>query len=326
MKLNNKGFAISTIMYMILIMAVILITLTLSLLSGRKFILSKIKDETKHNIYSICKGVTEDTKTTGNVPKGEYEPGDEYICEVGPNKKYRFFVLSKDDDNVNLIMDSNITASGEAIKSDDVIEGYSPLEYNQWHSAWINQVDYELAGGQSYNSHIDNNIYGPITALKYVESATSSWSNIPMLNETYTDEGGNYRPIRLTGKARLPKKSEINNLFVDKTYNMDNYRTDKLPIWATNYLYNIENETTIEIGAYVKGRTHINRLGNYWLLSSVSINIQPETSAYDVGYDGGWYGYSNVTVDDDTYKCSDDNLCLRKGIRPVISIPFNKMD
>ena len=52
MKLNNKGFAISTIMYMILIMAVILIVLTLTLLSNRKLILDKTKEEVKENIYS----------------------------------------------------------------------------------------------------------------------------------------------------------------------------------------------------------------------------------------------------------------------------------
>ena len=52
MKLNNKGFAVSTIMYMILVMAVILITLTLTLLSNRKLILEKTKDEAKENIYS----------------------------------------------------------------------------------------------------------------------------------------------------------------------------------------------------------------------------------------------------------------------------------
>ena len=52
MKLNNKGFAVSTIMYMILVMAVILIILTLTLLSNRKLILDKTKEEAKENIYS----------------------------------------------------------------------------------------------------------------------------------------------------------------------------------------------------------------------------------------------------------------------------------
>jgi hypothetical protein len=53
MKLNNKGFAISTVMYLILVAAVILITLTLSLLSSRKLILDKIRNESKENIYNV---------------------------------------------------------------------------------------------------------------------------------------------------------------------------------------------------------------------------------------------------------------------------------
>lgn len=53
MKLNNKGFAISSIMYIILILAVILISVTLAILSSRKMILDKIKKETSDNIYGI---------------------------------------------------------------------------------------------------------------------------------------------------------------------------------------------------------------------------------------------------------------------------------
>ena len=53
MKLNNRGFAISTIMYMILVMAIVLITLTLSILSTRKLILDKIRKETNDTIYDV---------------------------------------------------------------------------------------------------------------------------------------------------------------------------------------------------------------------------------------------------------------------------------
>ena len=50
MKLNNKGFAVSTIMYMILVLAVVLIVLTLAILSSRRIVLSKISDEAISNI------------------------------------------------------------------------------------------------------------------------------------------------------------------------------------------------------------------------------------------------------------------------------------
>lgn len=45
MKINNKGFAISSIMYMILVLAIILIILILSILSSRTMILSKLSNE-----------------------------------------------------------------------------------------------------------------------------------------------------------------------------------------------------------------------------------------------------------------------------------------
>lgn len=52
MKLNNKGFAISTVMYMILIIAVLMIAITLSLVSSRKLILDNARRETVKNIYN----------------------------------------------------------------------------------------------------------------------------------------------------------------------------------------------------------------------------------------------------------------------------------
>ncbi|MDO4963727.1 MAG: hypothetical protein Q4E75_06520 [bacterium] len=52
LKLNNKGFAISTVMYLVLILAIVLFTLTLSVLSNRKNILDKQKEEALNTIYN----------------------------------------------------------------------------------------------------------------------------------------------------------------------------------------------------------------------------------------------------------------------------------
>lgn len=67
MKINNKGFAVSTIMYMILIMAITLIILTLTILSSRQLILDKIKSEAMDNIYSI-----EESKLPSEYQEVEY--------------------------------------------------------------------------------------------------------------------------------------------------------------------------------------------------------------------------------------------------------------
>lgn len=50
MKLNNKGFAVSTFMYMILVLAIILILATLAILSSRKMILDRQKATALDNI------------------------------------------------------------------------------------------------------------------------------------------------------------------------------------------------------------------------------------------------------------------------------------
>lgn len=52
MKLNNKGFAISSIMYIVMIMCVILILLTLSILGSRKLILDKQKNDVMDILYN----------------------------------------------------------------------------------------------------------------------------------------------------------------------------------------------------------------------------------------------------------------------------------
>lgn len=49
-KLNNKGFAISTIMYIILVFALLLVIATMTMLSSRKVILDKTKKEVLHKI------------------------------------------------------------------------------------------------------------------------------------------------------------------------------------------------------------------------------------------------------------------------------------
>ena len=63
----------------------------------------KIKEGTDKPL--ICKGVT--TATTGNIPGGSFNYGDEYTCEVGDNYTNTFFVLENNTDTVSLIMKEN---------------------------------------------------------------------------------------------------------------------------------------------------------------------------------------------------------------------------
>jgi len=234
----------------------------------------------------ICKSVTSETKTTGNIPSGNYSNGDEYICEVKPNIEYHFFVISKDDNNVNLILDRNIHSSGNLTDTSYVSN-----------VAWLSTLD-----GSSVND-------GPITAFNFLHKATSDWISIPniTINHIYTDvENTGFKTIDDTVsiinegtitatyknfKARLPYTNEIT----------DSKCTDTLgscPLWLTNYM------TSSSYAA--SGGTNITGIQAYWGIPTES------TIVPIVNFDGNYKEsafYGGIT-----------NAMLI-GVRPVISIP-----
>lgn len=112
----------------------------------------------------ICWPVT--TATTGNVPLGNFDKGDEYTCTVGnqtATENLKFFVLDKQGDNIYLIMDKNIS------------KNHMPENV-----AWINKDDYLDAGGNETDWNKPGNItkYGPISANKSLKEKTVQWNKI----------------------------------------------------------------------------------------------------------------------------------------------------
>jgi len=128
MKLNNRGFAISTIMYMILILAIILILATLSILSARKLVLDKLKTEVADSIY---KGIIDDDTNVGGDEEDENfqgnptcslhtdydgdnktDVGDIIICthpdENANYEEYFYFIDAADDGMATLLTYYNI--------------------------------------------------------------------------------------------------------------------------------------------------------------------------------------------------------------------------
>ena len=122
------------------------------------------------------------------VPLGNYLPGDEYICQVNDSQTQHFIVMNTEGDKVNLLMTYNIDSTGTA-----VTETTGTNERVRWNSTWDRTL-------------------GPVSAMELLNKATSNWTNIPMLNETYNDEGGNFTNYKITGRARLPKVSELKSL------------------------------------------------------------------------------------------------------------------
>ena len=223
----------------------------------------------------ICKAVL--TSDMGNVPSGSYAAGDEYTCQVNDTTTHNFYILNTDGDKVNLIMDRNICNDGTEATASNLCTVF-----------WTTKEDYIAAGGTESDWGTDgNNNKGPITALKYLNEATSNWTNIPSLNEIYTDN--RYGPISLTGKARLPKNSELGSYFTGF------------------YLFNYLNKLPFSVAS--KTQQVISGIYGYWsLTTNVPTVGDPRINAAYALYYGG--GNQNTLISEDKY-----------GVRPVITLP-----
>lgn len=119
------------------------------------------------SIYpTICTGVTSEIKTSGNVPNGLYNSGDEYICEVKPGTSYHFFVVSTDENKVNLILNNNVYYNSD---SDTGLANSTNPGAVAWYATEVNSS------------------YGPVAAMQYLYNATKDWINIPALTYEYYD-------------------------------------------------------------------------------------------------------------------------------------------
>ena len=219
----------------------------------------------------ICTGVT--TSVLGNVPEGNYAKGDEYTCKVNDTTTHNFYILNTEGDKVNLIMDRNLCSDGTEATASNLCIVY-----------WMIKDDYLAAGGEEDKWSKYPCTKGPITALKYLDEATSSWTNIPNLNETYTDENTsqdwNYGTISLTGKARMIKSSEIDTFLNAK------------------YLFNyLRNNPSANFSNTIDG------IYGYWSLSSTN-----------------WYGQTLYYMGGSNYSNVDSNGYGYYGVRPVITL------
>ena len=263
----------------------------------------------------LCTRVT--TSKVGSVPTGKYKVGDEYICKVNETTSYNFYILSTNGSKVNMIMDNNICSDGTLATSS-----------NTCYVSWITEEDYKKVGGTEWKVpgqtdptgavlayHYGSNNKGPVTALDYLNKATSSWTNIPNLNENYTDyEYGKYsfyqgyKSVALTGKARLLSSSEIEYLG-----SYDRYYTFEMAQTSQKFLLN-----NLKSYSNVSGTNNIEGIYGYWTMDS-SCYAGYNNSAWAVGYVGDFlYGYvSGGKTYDSKYNDFDTS---KLGIRPVITL------
>ena len=190
----------------------------------------KYELKNKGECEKVCMPVT--TATTGNVPQndGTYRAGDEYICEVAPNIKHRFFVLNTviNPEKVDMIMYANINSSKEAVDGTQT-QGNGLV-------AW------DFSG---YNTN------GTMTAMNTLATTTSTWKNLSKQTISFfTDDNNSIHNIEsIESYARLAYFSEIENY--------DN--TNKTNEYLYNYLASNEN---------VSITNNVENVYGYWLLSS----------------------------------------------------------
>lgn len=203
---NNRGFAISTMMYMILILGITIVAIVLSMFNIRGNILSKLRSNVQEEINDT---IEIDYVCVGIDTNGEYNIGDKYSCNVSNTEEYDFYVISSDNDSVNLIMSDILV-----FENDKIINKV----------AYITDSDFEEAGE-----------YKPVSALKVLKDYTDNWFYID--TRTDTVDGVSYNNY----KARLLSKSDItnNNIeYISDTLTSTMFEDNKIYSVASNEINN----------------------------------------------------------------------------------------
>lgn len=222
---NNKGFAISTMMYMILILGLTIVAIVLAMLSVRGNILAKLRNNAQDEINDveesdyICEGIDTD---------GTYSAGSKYNCSVSNTEDYDFYVLTSNSNYVTLVMGESLKFGTGDYDSDDIDDVVSDSKV-----AYITDDDYESGS------------YKPITALKVLKSITDNWFYLD--NRVDTIDGINYNGY----KARLLTYSDITNGILE---HIDDTLTST--IYQDNKIYSISNNE-VKNDKLVSDKNHI---------------------------------------------------------------------
>ncbi len=212
MRLNNKGFAISSIMYIILVMAILIITVTLSVLSSRKLVLDKLKSEILNKINQDIELSYSDTlkkikEATQSYINDGHNIDDTYIDSVSIDNLKVNNYLSISDKVLNYY---NLNDKYVGFKNSNSIYSFmigKEVDYNDLKGDLLDIVDYHIEG-----QSVQNGTPTPDTPVE-VESV----GDLVTLDncESYGGEACNN-----IGKYVIPMKVTGKNLFdIDGWYN-----------------------------------------------------------------------------------------------------------
>ncbi len=242
MKLNNKGFAISSIMYIILVLAVILIAVTLALLSSRKLVLDKLKKETLDDIYGISYNsvvnklkqeaisyASINNKTQENIKIGDFETSISQELLEYHKLSDKYLTLYKNEDNYDVYL-------GKTKKVTDISK---PIEN------MLGIVDYKISGNSVQGklpSDYQQVEYIESTGTQYIATGFLATDNVKIKGKVYTSTQGNEMCVVGTkeGGFEIGYSALTNRFFIYSS----GFTT---PITTTSSLY----DTTLDFTATI---------------------------------------------------------------------------
>jgi len=184
LKLNNKGFAISSIMYIILVLAVVLISLTLAILSSRKLILDKLKQDVFENIYN---------QLPRKYQQVEYieSTGEQYIDTgtiLNQDSKVELLISHFDTNGNSKVFGSRTSATENNFS---VVKGTSSIVAD-FHNYENNRLGYVVDSDEFLDISISNEKMKINDAEKiidtYIDFTTPGTAYLFNGNGTYPDE------------------------------------------------------------------------------------------------------------------------------------------
>ena len=269
-----------------------------------------------------CTAITYTAYTMGDLV--QYDPVNNSACTTGETC-YKWRVITVGDTTSN----STITLQ---------------MDHNLINlSAWVSKTDYN--DDPNYGSTGGNNNKGPITALKALETATSTWDNSLKLNYTYdtslggTNTGYNYGTLSCTNGACTVAGSQITSNLKARMITGEEVSAITIAAGAEEGTY-AYNWTLANGHSYYFSRTIVvlgtdtNGTGSTdlsWLLENTSSSMysMSTTNTYDNANWGYWTLSPTGTGANSAWHMYNDGclyyhnvgLSTLYGIRPVITIP-----
>lgn len=171
MKLNNKGFAISSIMYIILVMAILIITVTLSVLSSRKLVLDKLRSEVSNKINQDIDFSYKDTLKAIKVATQSYiDSGhsidDTYVDSISIESLKNDKFLSVSDKVLNYY---NLSDKYVGFKNNNSTYSFmigKEVDYNNLKGELLDITDYHIEGESTQSTRSGKNLFNVNGAIE----------------------------------------------------------------------------------------------------------------------------------------------------------------